>query len=294
MFDDVIALLHGSPPFFYLCVALLGVCVGSFLNVVAYRLPVIMEREWKRECHRFLELDEPTFEPAVAQLGLSRPGSSCPACGHAIRFWENIPLLSYLLILRGRCSGCHTRIALRYPLVELLTLIATVLVAQRFGVSMQTLAAMLFTWTLLALTLIDLDKQLLPDNITLPLLWLGLLCNLFGWFTDLQGSVIGAVAGYLVLWGVFHLFRLLTGKEGMGYGDFKLLAALGAWTGFALLPQIILVSSVLGSVTGITLIALKRNQRGQPIPFGPYLAAAGWIALLWGETINQHYLAFLP
>jgi leader peptidase (prepilin peptidase)/N-methyltransferase len=248
-----------------------------------------MERDWKIQCHEFLDLGEPEFEPPLKQLSLSSPASRCPHCGHKIRFWENIPVLSYLM-LRAKCSSCKAPISIQYPLVEFMTGVLSLVVAWRFGVSLEMLAALAFTWILIALTLIDLHKQLLPDNLTLPLLWLGLVINIFGVFTDITSSVIGAAAGYLVLWSVYHAFRLLTGKEGMGYGDFKLLAALGAWMGWQFLPQIVLVSSVVGAVFGITMIVLGKNQRTQAIPFGPYLAVAGWIALLWGQELNQLYL----
>ncbi len=292
MLENIITVFESTPWVFYATVLFTGLCVGSFLNVVAYRLPTIMERNWKIECHQFLELDEPAFDEHTRSLSLSLPASACPACGHKIRFWENIPLLSYLL-LRAKCSGCSAPISIQYPLVEATTGIVSLVVAYTYGVNLQTPAALVFSWALIALTLIDLKKHLLPDNITLPLLWLGLFLALFGIFTDLNSSVIGAMAGYLILWSVYHLFRLITGKEGMGYGDFKLLGALGAWGGYTLLPQIILVSSVVGAVIGITMIALRRTEKQQPIPFGPYLAIAGWIALLWGEQINRQYLHFL-
>ena len=292
MLENIIAVFESTPWVFYTTVLFTGLCIGSFLNVVAYRLPTIMERNWKIECHQFLELDEPEFDEHTRSLGLSLPASACPACGHKIRFWENIPVLSYLL-LRAKCAGCGAPISIQYPLVEAITGVISLVVADTYGVSLQTLAALVFSWALIALTLIDLKKHLLPDNITLPLLWLGLFLSLFGIFTDLKSSVIGAMAGYLILWGVYHLFKLITGKEGMGFGDFKLLSALGAWCGYSLLPQIILMSSVVGAVLGITMIVLKRTEKQQPIPFGPYLATAGWIALLWGEQINQQYLHFL-
>lgn len=290
--DNLAAILQSSPWLFYGAILFFGLSVGSFLNVVAWRLPLIMHRDWKRECHEFLELKEPEIEEPLASMSLSFPGSACPECGHKIRFWENIPVLSYLF-LRGRCSSCGTRISLRYPLIELITGLASLAVAWRFGVSLQTLAALFFTWVLIALTLIDLKEQLLPDSITLPLLWLGVLLSLFGLFTDIKSSVIGAIAGYMILWSVYQLFKLLTKKEGMGFGDFKLLAALGAWTGYSYLPQIILVSSVVGSIAGIGMLILGKTRQQQPIPFGPYLAVAGWIALLWGEQINRTYLSFL-
>jgi leader peptidase (prepilin peptidase)/N-methyltransferase len=223
-------------------------------------------------------------------FNLSTPRSRCPHCGHAITALENIPVISYLF-LGGKCRECKAGISVRYPLIETLTATLSAIVAWQFGFSAACLGALLLTWSLIALTFIDLDHQLLPDKITLPLVWLGLFFNLFSTFTDLSSSVIGAIAGYLALWSVYHLFRLVTGKEGMGYGDFKLLAALGAWMGWQLLPMIVLLSSLVGAVVGISLILLKNHQRDIPIPFGPYLAAAGWIAFLWGDTINHVYLS---
>jgi len=292
MLENIIAVFQSSPWLFYTSVIFTGLCVGSFLNVVAYRLPVIMERNWKAECYTFLELEPPAPDPAIQNLSLSFPASACPHCGHKIRFWENIPILSYVL-LRGKCAACHTPISIQYPLVEALTAVLSGIVAWRFGPHWQTLAALLFSWVLIALTFIDLKKQLLPDNLTLPLLWAGLLFALFNLFTDLVSSVIGAMAGYIILWSVYQLFKLVTGKEGMGYGDFKLLAALGAWGGYQLLPQIILLSSIVGASMGILMIISGRSRTRQPIPFGPYLSIAGWIALLWGAQINQIYLTFL-
>ena len=292
MLENIIVFFQSAPWAFYATVLFLGLSVGSFLNVVAYRLPLMMERDWKFECHEFLELDPPKVDDKLLSLTLSTPASACPNCGHKIRFWENIPVLSYIL-LRAKCSSCSTSISLQYPVVELLTGFASLTVAYTFGPSLQTVAGLIFTWTLIALTLIDLKKQLLPDDITLPLLWAGMLLSFFEVFSNLNDSVIGAIAGYLILWSVYQLFKLLTKKEGMGFGDFKLLAALGAWLGYSYLPQIILVSSVVGSIVGITMIVVGKNEQQQPIPFGPYLAAAGWIALLWGETINTTYLSFL-
>ena len=292
MFENIIVILESSPWLFYTIILVIGLCVGSFLNVVAYRLPLMMERDWKSECHEFLELKPAEFDARLASINLATPTSACPNCGHKLRAWENIPVISYLF-LRAKCSSCKNSISAQYPIVELLTGIASLVVAYKFGVTLQTLAAIFFTWILIALTLIDLKKQLLPDNITLPLLWLGIFLSLFSIFTDLQSSVIGAIAGYLILWSVFHLFKLLTKKDGMGYGDFKLLAALGAWIGVSYLPQIILISSVVGSIAGISMLIIGKTKQQQPIPFGPYLAVAGWIALLWGEQINESYLAFL-
>jgi leader peptidase (prepilin peptidase)/N-methyltransferase len=292
MLENIITFFETAPWVFYATVLFLGLSFGSFLNVVAYRLPLMMERDWKLECHEFLELEPPKFEGNLLSLNLSTPASACPSCGHKIRFWENIPVISYIF-LKAKCSSCETTISIQYPIVELLTGMASVVVAYTFGPSLQTVAGLIFTWVLIALTLIDLKKQLLPDDITLPLLWGGILISFYGLFTNLNDSVIGAIAGYLILWSVYQLFKLLTKKEGMGFGDFKLLAALGAWLGYSYLPQIILVSSVVGSIIGITMIVVGKTQQQQPIPFGPYLAAAGWIALLWGETINTTYLSFL-
>ena len=292
MLDNVITVFQASPWLFYFIVLFTGLSFGSFINVVAYRLPLMMERDWKIECHEFLELKPPEIDKNLATINLATPASACPNCGHKLRAWENIPVFSYLF-LKARCSSCKTLISPQYPIVELLTGIASLTVAYTFGVSLQTLAALLFTWVLIALTLIDLKKQLLPDNMTLPLLWAGICLSFFDIFTDLRSSVIGAIAGYLILWCVYQLFKLITKKDGMGFGDFKLLAALGAWAGYSFLPQIILLSSVVGSVVGITMLVLGKTKQQQPIPFGPYLAIAGWIALLWGETINTAYLALL-
>ena len=291
-FENISLVFQYSPWLFYSTVLLFGLCVGSFLNVVVYRLPLMMERDWKLECHEFLELEPAKFEQPLSSLNLATPASTCPNCGHVLHFWENIPVFSYLF-LKAKCSSCATKISAQYPTVELLTGIASLLVAYEFGVTIQTLAALFFTWVLIALTLIDIKKQLLPDNMTLPLLWAGIFFSFFELYTDLKSSVIGAMAGYLILWSVYQLFKLLTKKEGMGFGDFKLLAALGAWVGISYLPQIILISSVVGSIAGISMLLMGKTRQQQPIPFGPYLAAAGWIALLWGETINQTYLSFL-
>ncbi len=283
-----IELLQAHPGWFLLWIGLLGLAIGSFLNVVIHRLPLMLERGWKAECREYLGLEDSPGD-GKEPLSLSRPRSRCPSCGHAISALRNIPVVSYLL-LRGRCANCHAAIGMRYPLVELATAVLSLAVAWHFGVTWQTLAGLIFTWVLVALAMIDFDTQLLPDQITLPFLWLGLFFNLFGVFTDLRSAVIGAIAGYLALWVVFQLFRLLTGKEGMGFGDFKLLALFGAWFGWQMLPQIILIASVVGAISGVGLILLRRHEQGKPIPFGPYLAVAGWIALLWGQPINQAYL----
>ncbi len=284
---DALGLLAQSPALVQGVAAVLGLLVGSFLNVVTLRLPVMMERAWRRECAELRGEPAPAEEP----LSLLLPPSRCPHCGHAIRAWENVPVLSWLL-LRGRCSACAGPIAVRYPVVEAVTGLLSWVTAWALGFGWPLVGALLLTWALVALTVIDLDRQLLPDQITLPFLWLGLLLNAFAVYTDPVSAVLGAAAGYLALWTVYQVFRRLTGKEGMGYGDFKLLALFGAWLGWQLLPQVILVSALAGSVVGVGLILLRRHGRDVPIPFGPYLAVAGWIALLWGDRINDAYLQF--
>lgn len=273
---------------FAIACGLLGLVVGSFLNVVIHRLPKMMEREWHEQC---AGLNGQTPEPA-SRYNLFVPRSACPHCGHAIGALENIPVLSYL-IQKGKCKGCGARISLRYPVVETLSGVLSSYAAWHFGYGAAAFAALVFVWAMIALTCIDLDTQLLPDDITLPLLWLGLLLNLNGTFTSLSEAVIGAAAGYLILWSVYWGFKLATGKEGMGFGDFKLLGAIGAWLGWKMLPLVILLSSVVGAVVGIALIVIARHGRDIPIPFGPYLAGGGLIALFWGATLTQHYLQLL-
>lgn len=275
------------PAFLIFCATLFGVAVGSFLNVVIYRLPVMLDREWRAQCAEFLHSTAPPI--TTEKFNLAVPRSRCPKCGHAIRASENIPLLSYLW-LRGRCSACSVRIPLRYPLIEFITGLLSAVVVWRYGFSVASFAALLLTWALIALTMIDFDHQLLPDNITLPWLWLGLLLSIGSVFTDMPSSIVGAVAGYLSLWIVYQVFKWATGKEGMGFGDFKLLGMLGAWLGWQALPVIILLSSLVGAAVGISLIVFARRDRRIPIPFGPYLAAAGWIYLVWGEQVNTYYL----
>ena len=269
--------------------ALLGLFVGSFLNVVIHRLPKMMELGWQAQAAELR--GEAITEPAV-RFNLATPRSRCPHCGHQITAVENIPVVSFL-VLRGRCRHCKAPIGVRYPIVEILTGVLSAFAAWRFGYSMALLGALGFLWAMVALTFIDLDTQLLPDNLTLPLLWLGLLFNLPGTFTELSSAVVGAVAGYLTLWSVYWLFKLVTGKEGMGYGDFKLLAAIGAWLGWQMLPLTILLSSAVGALVGISLIVFARHERNVPIPFGPYLAAAGVLALFFGEDLTTRYLALL-
>jgi len=276
------------------CTLVLGLLVGSFLNVVIYRLPKMMERDWQQQCRDFLTNDGdiatlPANDSKQGPFNLMVPVSRCPHCGHKIKPWENIPVFSYLF-LRGKCSDCKAKISIRYPIIELMTGILSVAAIYYVGVNWSGLAALIFTWSLIALTMIDFDTYLLPDDITLPLLWIGLIANSFNAFTDLPSALWGAIAGYLALWSVYKLFKLVTGKEGMGYGDFKLLAALGAWMGWQMLPQIILLSSLVGAVIGISMIVIRGRDKNIPIPFGPYLAIAGWIAFVWGDTINQSYL----
>jgi len=283
----------------------LGLCVGSFLNVVIHRLPRMMEREWRAQC---AELAQGTADPeapaasagsapagvppeneAAAHFDLIVPRSACPSCGHRITALENVPVVSWL-VLRGKCSACGVRINARYPLVELAGGLVAGYAAWRFGFSLAALGAMLYCWTLIALAAIDLDTQLLPDDLTLLLVWSGLAFNLGGTFAPLSSAVIGAISGYLFLWSVYWAFKFATGKEGMGYGDFKLLAAIGAWLGWQALPLVVLVSSIVGAAVGVSLMVIARHGRNRPLPFGPYLAAAGLIALFWGAEISRRWL----
>jgi leader peptidase (prepilin peptidase)/N-methyltransferase len=283
----LLELAHSLPWLYFSLVFLFSLMIGSFLNVVIHRLPIMLEREWQAE---YLGYFNPEAQPQQEErYNLMVPRSACPHCGHAITAMENIPLLSWLW-LKGRCRECQAPISARYPLVELLTALLSLVVATTFPPGWALLAALLLTWVLVALTFIDLDKMLLPDQLTLPLLWGGLLFNLAGGFAPLADAVIGTMAGYLVLWSLYWAFKLLTGKEGMGYGDFKLLAALGAWLGWQALPIVLLLSSLVGAFIGIGLILLRNHHQNKPIPFGPYLAIAGWIALLWGDTITRWYL----
>jgi leader peptidase (prepilin peptidase) / N-methyltransferase len=283
--EPVLSLLRTEPHFLQGVSLVLGLLVGSFLNVVIHRLPKMMECEWHANC---LDLQGKDV-PEQPKYNLVVPRSSCPHCGHMIGALENIPVISYLF-LRGRCKACKAAISIRYPLVEALTGALSLAVAVQYGYSPLTLFALVFVIALVALTFIDFDTQLLPDDITLPLLWLGLLINLNNGFTDITSAVVGAMAGYLVLWAVYWLFKLVTGKEGMGYGDFKLLAAIGAWFGWQLLPAVIMLSSVVGSVIGIGLILFKGKTRQTAIPFGPFLALGGIAALFYGHTLAAFYL----
>ncbi|MDN3234005.1 A24 family peptidase [Pseudomonas sp. WAC2] len=285
---EAIELLATYPAAYLGCALVLGLLVGSFLNVVVHRLPKMLERDWIAQSRQMLELPS---EGEAETYNLAKPHSHCPHCQHRIRPWENIPVISYVM-LRGKCSSCKAPISARYPLVELTCGLLSLFVVWHFGFTWQAASALLLTWSLLAASLIDADHQILPDVIVLPLLWVGLLVNQFELFSSLSDAVWGAAAGYMSLWVVFQLFRLITGKEGMGFGDFKLLAMLGAWGGWQILPLTILLSSFVGAILGIILLRLKNAENSTPIPFGPYLAIAGWIALLWGDQITGMYLHF--
>jgi len=286
-----LSMLLNIPTLFSALAGIIGLLVGSFLNVVIYRLPLMMQRGWRRECIEFLQLDAGTIQDENTEepFNLVLPLSRCPGCKTPIKPYQNIPVISYLF-LKGKCATCGCHISTRYPIIEALTALASIIVAWHFGYTPQAFFALILTWALIALIFIDVDHQLLPDSITLPLLWLGMCLSLFDLYTDAHASIIGAVAGYTVLWAVFHLFKLATGKEGMGYGDFKLLALFGAWLGWQYLPIIILLSSLVGAVVGVSMIIFVKHDHNVPIPFGPYLAAAGWIALLWGNDLNHLYL----
>jgi len=283
--------LFATPWLLFTAIALSSLCIGSFLNVVILRLPKMMEQQWRCQCEEFLQFPDgqrKKEEPVT----LSSPASTCPSCGHRIRAWENIPVISYL-ILRGRCASCKTGISPRYPVIEAVTALLSVVTVVVIGPGYEALWALLLVWTLIGLTVIDFDTQLLPDSMTLPLMWLGLILNYYHTFTDFSSAFWGAIAGYLSLWSVYWLFKLATGKEGMGHGDFKLLAALGAWLGWQLLPAVILLSSVVGALVGISLIVFRKHGREIPIPFGPYLAAAGLLCLWFGAEIQAAWYNYL-
>lgn len=272
---------------------ILGLMIGSFLNVVIFRTPKIMEQEFRSECCELLEINDKKQDKqqsGASFTSLSKPNSTCPQCSKPIKPWQNIPIISYLF-LKGQCANCQNPISIRYPIIEFITAMLSVATVYLLGLSAATIFSLLLLWFLIALTMIDIDTFLLPDSLTLPLLWLGLLLNTFAVYTDLSSAVWGAIAGYGILWAVFYLFKIVTGKEGMGFGDFKLLAALGAWMGWQVLPVIIILSSFVGAVIGIAGILILGRDKNIPIPFGPYLAIAGWIAFLWGEQITQFYFA---
>ncbi len=277
---------------YFFILALFSLLVGSFLNVLIHRLPIMLERSWQQEYSDYFSTENLATSEEREPYNLFLPRSACPHCSHQISSLENIPLLSWLW-LRGRCRSCNKPISIRYPAVELLTAIASVAVAAYFPPGIPLAGALLLTWILIALTFIDFDKMLLPDQLTLPLLWAGLIINISEQYVSLTDAVLGAAAGYMVLWSLYWTFKLLTGKEGMGYGDFKLLAALGAWLGWQSLPLILILSSCVGAILGIALIVANRQQHGKPMPFGPYLAIAGWIALLWGHQITDWYLGLI-
>ena len=294
----MLELFTDSALLFVAVVFAFALVVGSFLNVVIYRLPIMMERDWREQCEE-LGKTPPEHEMPEGRFDLVVPSSRCPSCGAPIKVWQNIPVISYLL-LSGKCANCKQSISARYPIVELLTGVLAALCAWRFGVGWEGLMAILLTLALVPIALIDADTQLIPDSIVLPLMWLGLAMSLFGpmagadtLFIAPKDAIVGAMAGYLSLWSVYQLFKLVTGKEGMGYGDFKLLAALGAWLGWQSLPLIILMSAIVGAIVGIGIMVIRKHERGVPIPFGPYLAAAGWITMLWGDTIQHAYLDML-
>ena len=297
MNHSIISYLTDNPDYFTGVIFLFGLIFGSFFNVVIYRLPLMMHLEWLENCREFVKelygelpkiLQQQPKDLPAPPFNIAKPDSTCPKCGHKIRWYENIPLISYAY-LRGKCSNCKSHISLRYPVIELVTGILSAVAAYHFGFGWQRAAALLFTWSLICMTMIDFDHKLLPDQLTLPLLWLGLLVNSQNMFTDLQSAVVGAAIGYLCLWSLYWTFKLLTGKEGMGYGDFKLLAALGAWMGWQPLLLILVLSSLVGASVGLSLILIKGRDKNIPIPFGPYLAAAGWITFYWGDQIMQAY-----
>lgn len=290
--------MQSQPWFYLLTIGLVSLCVGSFLNVVIYRLPLMMQKEWQTECRLLLadELTSPkakqTTEQTTDTFNLVKPNSCCPKCKAAIKPWQNIPIISWLF-LKGQCATCNNPISVRYPLVEAITAILSLVVAYTFGATEQALLYVAITWALVALTFIDIDHMLLPDQLTLPLVWLALIAAVMGVTISPSDAIIGAACGYLSLWSMFWLFKLLTGKEGMGYGDFKLLAVFGALLGWQSLLTIILLSSVVGAVIGIALLSIQGKDKATPIPFGPYLAIAGWITMLWGSQLQNSYFNFI-
>lgn len=299
---SLIDVFESNAVVFYGVVAFISLMVGSFLNVIIHRLPIMMERGWRDGVVDYLtdqqaDKDKPLDIKFQSELppepfNIAVPRSRCPQCSNEIKAWQNIPVLSYLL-LAGKCAGCKTRISARYPIVEFVTMLLSLVVAWKLGPTPAALLGIIVTWFLVAMSMIDFDHQLLPDSMTLPLMWIGLIAALFSVFADLPSAVIGAAAGYMTLWSIYQLFKLITGKEGMGYGDFKLLAALGALLGWQALPVIILLSSLVGAVVGLAIIAITRRDKNIPIPFGPYLAAAGWLAMLWGDDLSSWYYGFL-
>lgn len=284
----IIPILQEFPTLWICIVVIFALPVGSFLNVLIYRYPKMLFAEWKSDYHEFFGLKDDTTDEEK-KLNLWFPLSRCPKCQNSLKPWHNIPVLSYL-ILKGRCAFCSDKISFRYPFVELLTAVLTAIVANHFGVTWAMLCASIFTWGLITLAFIDLDHMLLPDELIFPLLWLGIFCNIFGWYTDLQTAVIGTMVGYLSLWSIMHLYKLMTGKQGMGHGDFKLMALFGAWMGWEILPFIIVAASLVGAIFGIIALKRQNKDKATPLPFGPYLVIAGWIALLWGKPIIEMYM----
>lgn len=289
-FQDIIQGFYDCPAFFLIYVTVIGFLVGSFLNVVIYRLPIMMENSFKDEYQEYFYPEQEL--PERPRFNLIVPRSRCPNCGHKISAWENIPVISYL-ILRGKCKGCGEHISLRYPLVETFTGLMTLLVAWHFGPSVQVIGALLMTWSLIAVSGIDFDKMLIPDEIVQPLLWIGILFNLCSTYVPVADAIYGTVAGYMTLWLFYWGFKLLTGKEGMGYGDFKLTACLGAWFGYQMLPAIIFGSAIVGAIIGGTIMFINRNKESKPFAFGPYIAIMGFIVMLWGEQINNFYIEMI-
>jgi leader peptidase (prepilin peptidase)/N-methyltransferase len=283
---DILILLEANPPLLWGIVGIFSLLIGSFLNAVIYRIPLMLERAWKRDCQAILEHSSSQINDKQV-FNLLLPRSHCPHCGHSITALENIPILSYF-VLKGRCSACHKKISLEYPFVEIMTTVLSMMLAWHFGYSVELLASLVLLWLLIVLLMIDAKTLLLPDNLTYPLLWLGIIVNFNGIFTDLESSILGAILGYLFLWLLYHSFRLVTGKEGMGYGDFKLLAALGAWGGWQILPFVMMTAASLGAIIGTIWLYLKhKDPRSQPIPFGPWLAIAGFIAIVWNDAVIQ-------
>ncbi|MBI2791739.1 MAG: prepilin peptidase [Gammaproteobacteria bacterium] len=292
-----IELFTHSQAVYLTCIGVLGLIIGSFLNVVIWRLPLMLHREWTEQCYAYLQENIKSFpseedlKPAdLEPFNLVTPRSQCPSCKRPIGIFENIPLLSFIF-LKGKCHSCGSSISLRYPLIEVFCAILSIIIAYYFGFTWKCLASLILTWALIALTVIDIEHQLLPDDITLAMLWLGLLVNIQHLFVSINDAIIGVIAGYLFLWTIYWIFKLITHKEGMGYGDFKLLAMLGAWLGWQALPTIVLISSFVGTIVGVTLIVLKRHSRENPIPFGPFLAIAGWVSLIWGDKLSHLYFS---
>ncbi|MEE9310550.1 MAG: A24 family peptidase [Cocleimonas sp.] len=282
---ELVSLFKENSAFFLMVVGLFSLLVGSFLNAAIYRIPIMLQREWREECEELFGGEADEVEHATGkEFNLFIPRSQCPTCGHMITALENIPVISYLF-LGGKCSSCKTKISIQYPVIEIFTAALSVFIAWKFGVAWQTLAALVFTWALITMSLIDAKTMLLPDNLTLPLMWLGIAVNYQGLFVDLQSSVLGAMIGYLSLWTLFQVFKLITGKEGMGYGDFKILAAIGAWGGWQILPFTIFAASLLGAVFGIAWMLIQRQKESQPIPFGPWLALAGFVGFIWRDEV---------